>query len=103
MFLEAEAAFPYCNLSIKMAWIIWFGSTSVAIGPAYVKKKYWLSSFLKLCKCKNFLKTKKIFFCYHQKEKYLPEKIETKILSVWFASVLAPSSAVFGFPYTLHD
>ena len=36
MFLETEAAFPYCNWSIKMARIIWFGSTSVDIVPAYV-------------------------------------------------------------------
>ena len=35
-FLETEAAFPYCNWSIKMARIIWFGSRSVDIGPAYV-------------------------------------------------------------------
>ena len=33
MFLEKEAAFLYCNWSIKMARIIWFGSTSVDIGP----------------------------------------------------------------------
>ena len=36
MFLETEAAFSYCNWSIKMARIIWFGSTSVDIGPAYL-------------------------------------------------------------------
>ena len=36
MFLETEAAYPYCNWSIKMARVIWFGSTSVDIGPAYV-------------------------------------------------------------------
>ena len=31
MFLEAEATFPFCNWSIKMARIIWFGWTSVDI------------------------------------------------------------------------
>ena len=36
MFLETEAAFPYCNWSIKMSRIIWFGSTSAEIGQAYV-------------------------------------------------------------------
>ena len=36
MFLETEAAFPYCNWSIKISRIIWFGSTSVDIGPAYL-------------------------------------------------------------------
>ena len=36
MFLETEAAFPYCNWSINIARIICFGSTSVDIGPAYV-------------------------------------------------------------------
>ena len=35
MFLETETAFLYCNRSIKMARIIWFGLTSVDIGPAY--------------------------------------------------------------------
>ena len=39
MFLDTEAAFPYCNWSIKMARIIWFGSTSVDIGPSY--KNNW--------------------------------------------------------------
>ena len=34
MFLETEAALPYCNCSIKMARIIWFGSRSFDIGPA---------------------------------------------------------------------
>ena len=29
MFLETEATLRYCNWSIKMAWIIGFGSTSV--------------------------------------------------------------------------
>ena len=36
MFLETEAVFPCNNWSIKMARIIWFGSTSVDIGPSYV-------------------------------------------------------------------
>ena len=36
MFLETEAVFPCHNWSIKMARIIWFGSTSVDIGSAYV-------------------------------------------------------------------
>ena len=35
MFLETEAAFPYCNWSIKMSRTIWFGSTSGVKGPAY--------------------------------------------------------------------
>ena len=36
MFLETEALFPCHNWSIKMDRIIWFGSTSVDIGSAYV-------------------------------------------------------------------
>ena len=36
MFQETEAAFPYCKWSIKISRIIWFGSTSVDIGPAYL-------------------------------------------------------------------
>ena len=36
--LETEAALPYCNWSIKLAGIIWFGSTSFDIDPAYVNK-----------------------------------------------------------------
>ena len=35
-FLETGAVFPYCNWSIKIARVIWFGSTSVDMGPAYV-------------------------------------------------------------------
>ena len=34
--LTMLAAFFYCNWSIKMARVIWFGSRSVDIGPAYV-------------------------------------------------------------------
>ena len=36
MFLETEVPFPYCNWSIKIARINWFGSTSVDIVPAYL-------------------------------------------------------------------
>ena len=37
MFLETKAPLSYCNWSIKMARIIWFGSTNVDKSPAYVK------------------------------------------------------------------
>ena len=46
MFLETEAAFPYCNWSIKMARINWFCSTSFDIGPAYVNSWKRLVVFL---------------------------------------------------------
>ena len=36
MFLEKEAVFPCHNWSINIARIIWFGSITVDIGPAYV-------------------------------------------------------------------
>ena len=46
MFLEKEAVFPCHNWSIKIARIIWFGSISVDIGPAYVNN--W-QRFSRLC------------------------------------------------------
>ena len=45
-FLETEAAFPYCNWSIKIARIIWFGPTSVGRGPAYVNNWHGLGRFV---------------------------------------------------------
>ena len=51
-FLETEAAFLCCNWLIKMARIIWFGSTSVDIDLEKVRS----SLFLRLCKNRKFLK-----------------------------------------------
>ena len=45
MFPETEAAYPYCNWSIKMPRTIWVGSTSVDIGPAYVNNWKMLGHF----------------------------------------------------------
>ena len=62
IFLETEAAFPYCNWSIKMTRITWFGSTSVYIGPAYVNSWQRLGHlpFLIYVKLGNSFKQKHI-------------------------------------------
>ena len=64
VFLETEAAFPYCNWSIKMDRIIWVGSTSVDIGPACVNNWQELGHlcFLSLCESRKFFQTKNNFF-----------------------------------------
>ena len=59
MILDTEAAIPYCNWSIKMDKIIWFGSTSMNIGPAHGNNWHRLSLFLGLCNNRKFPKTKK--------------------------------------------
>ena len=74
MFLETEAAFPYCNWSIKMARIIWFGSKSVDIGPAYVEVS--LSAFFSLCKSRKFLKTKKYSYVSIKKKNICKKKFK---------------------------
>ena len=62
--LETEAAFPYCNWSTKVAWIFWFGSTSVELGPAYVNNWQMLGRlpFQVYLKVVNYLKQKSIIF-----------------------------------------
>ena len=58
MFLETEALFPCHNESIKMARIIWFGSTSVDIGSAYVNnwQRFGCFGFWVYLKVRNSLK-----------------------------------------------
>ena len=80
MFLQTEAAFPYCNWSIKKARIIWFGSTSVDIGPANVnnwKRLGWLP-FWVYVKFGNSLKQKYILYLA-SKRKINARKYLTKI------------------------
>ena len=64
MFKETEADFIYCNWLIKMARIIWFGSTSVDIGPAYVNnwKRLGCLLFWVYVKFGNSLKQKCILY-----------------------------------------
>ena len=47
MFLDTEAAFPYCNRSIKKSCVIWFGSSSVGIGAAYFVQGWFVSVLAK--------------------------------------------------------
>ena len=72
MFLETEASFPYCNWSIKMAGIIWLGSTSVH----HVNNWHRLSRlpFLSLCKSRKFLETKTYFFISIKKKTICKKK-----------------------------
>ena len=72
MFVETEAAFPYCNWPINLARIIWLGSTSVDIGPAYVNNWQRLGRlpFCVYVKVGNLLKQKHNLLLA-SKQKYL--------------------------------
>ena len=75
VFLEIEAAFPYCDWSIKKSRIIWLALTSVHIGK--VRENNWhmkgCPCFLSLCKSWKFLKTKTYSFV-SIKMKYMSKK-----------------------------
>ena len=98
MFLETEAAFPYCNWSIQMARIIWFGSTSMDIGQAYIKQKKMaqirLFSFLSLCENMKFFEPKTYSFVSIKKKKICQKFVHNNLVQIWFASALELSSEV---------
>ena len=72
MFLETEAALLYCNWSIKMARIIWYGSTSVKHVNNW--QRLGRLPFLSLCKSRKFLKTKHIISLASKRKLYEEEK-----------------------------
>ena len=95
MFLETETALPYCIWSIKMVRIIWFGTTSKWL--ALVRS----SSFLNLCKVRKFLITRTYSSVSIKEKNICQKKCQHNLVQVWFASVLAPSSAVSCSPWKL--
>ena len=97
MFLEAEVAFPYCNWSVKMSRNIWFGSTYRS-SISKQMEEVMSSSFMSLSK-RN--KQKTFSFISIKNINIYQKKIFKKLEQVWFASVLAPSSAVSCSPWLL--
>ena len=69
LFLDTEAAFPYCNRSIKISLVIWCGSRCGKMIAEYVNN--WQRSiclpFLSLCISMNFSKTITYFFVISNK------------------------------------
>ena len=90
MFLETEAAFPYCNWSLKMTRNIWFGLTSVDIGQAYVNnwKRLGLLPFWVYVKLGKFLKLKYILYLA-SKRKISVRKKEKKMVFISICSKLS--------------
>ena len=93
MFLETEASFPYCNWSIKIARIVGFGSTSVVNSWQRLGLPFWV--YVKV----GYLFKPKYILKLPSKRKISAKKNQKRLLLVWFASVFAPSSAVFCFPW----
>ena len=93
IFLATEVAFSYNIWSTKIASIIWFGSSCVDRGPAYLNNWHRLGALPFWVYIKVGIPwNKNMFFCLHQKN--ICKKNSKFLGQVWFASVLAPSSAV---------